>query len=79
MTNSDNQSSVKLMSLANPIGIRAEMARRGLLCHQLLPYEDPERGRVVPLCQHEVQVLALDFLDKLEMACRRAEQHRADA
>jgi hypothetical protein len=62
------------LDLSNPLHIRAEMARQGLIFSQLLPYEDAERGEVDPLDDHETKVAMRRFMGRIWQACLRAEQ-----
>lgn len=55
----------------NPRTIRAEMARRCLSPIQVQPYEDPDRGWVVPL--DEAQAEVREFLGWLWRSCLAAE------
>lgn len=64
----DSGSSNRALDLAKPLGIRAEMARRGILPHQMMPYEDPERGFVDPYFDQEMRGLILGFLSDLNKA-----------
>lgn len=63
------------LELADPAGIRAEMARNGLTFTQLLPYEDAEFGYVNPLDDHETQIAVRRFFGRLWRACLSAAAH----
>ena len=61
------------IDLAKPMALRAEMARQGLMFHQLLPYDDPERGYVDPLDDHETKVAVRRFMGRIWQAALRIE------
>lgn len=67
----------RVLDLSNPLHIRAEMARQGLMFGHLLPYEDAERGWVDPLNDDETKAAVRAFMGRIWQACVRAE--RADA
>lgn len=60
--------------LANPLHLRAEIARRGLAFPQLLPYEDAERGYIDPLDDPETRIAVRLFMGRIWQACLRAEE-----
>jgi hypothetical protein len=61
------------IDLSKPMHIRAEMARRGLMFNQLLPYDDPECGYTDPLDNHEMRVEVRRFMGQIWQAALRAE------
>lgn len=67
------------MNLSDPLGIRAEMAHRGILAHQLQPYYEPEWGYRVPLRESATQSSLVDFLSQLERACIEAYMRKREA
>ena len=64
------------LDLSKPMSLRAHMARLGIAPMQCRPYEDPERGYVDPLDDHESRLLLRSFLGALWRACERAEDSR---
>jgi hypothetical protein len=62
------------LDLSNPIHIRAEMVRQGLIFSHLLPYEDAERGYVDPLNDDETKVAVRRFMGRIWQACLHAER-----
>lgn len=64
----------RALDLSNPMHIRAEMARQGLLFSHLLPYEDAERGWVDPLNDDETKAAVRAFMGRIWQACLRAER-----
>lgn len=64
------------MRLSSPLSIRAEMARKGLLLDQLLPYDDPEKGWVDPMNEKDTQLALLRFVRDLERICAEAGSDR---
>lgn len=67
------------LDLAKPMNLRAEMARRGLVFNQLLPYEDPEHGHTDPLDDPEVRVEVRRFMGQVWQAALRAEAKDSDS
>lgn len=65
------------LNLSNPLHIRAEMTRQGLIFSHLLPYVDAERGYVDPLDDPETKVAVRRFMGRIWQACVAAE--RGDA
>jgi hypothetical protein len=61
------------LDLSKPTSLRAHMARRGLMFNQLAPFEDPERGWVDPLDDHETRDEARRFMGQVWKAALRAE------
>ena len=64
------------LDLSKPMSIRANMARLGIAPMQSRPYDDPERGYVDPLDDHESRLLVRAFLGELWRACEQAEATR---
>lgn len=61
------------LSLSAPVHLRAETARAGLLCHQLQPWESPDKGYYNPLNDPEIQREVKSFMRRLELAACEAE------
>lgn len=64
---------LETIDLTRPMHLRAEMARAGLAPMQVHPYDDPERGWVDPLNDHETRTTIRQFMFALWRACERAE------
>lgn len=62
------------LDLLKPLHLRAEMARRGLVFSQLLPYDDPEHGWTDPLDDGETRIEIRRFMGQLWQAAMRAER-----
>ena len=74
----DPHSAEGALDLSKPMSIRANMARLGIAPMQSRPYDDPERGYVDPLDDHESRLLLRAFLGELWRACEQAEATRLD-